>query len=1005
MVCFRDRESFVQLIEKLADGKVDTVFNSEDSNSQETNGTTFLDTGQNGSEPPDKEEKVTPVDTQKSCTEGEVKGGSEIAAEAAKQEAPKVPQEESAQAPAEETLKSVEEPPLKKQKTEEVSDAVEEPVLVVREEGSGNDCQTGNCFRQDSDSVIVGEAIEEEVMFFVGEGSGQDCDTGNPKADEDKPASAEGSVSNHTNANDAHPEGGGVADNCAQPEGKAGGKESLKADVSNDKSAVIGSSVSVSKALPSKGDDPLNLDMLQCGFFFGPGSLQSNKLIPTAHEEKAKVRQDFKVLDLGNEEPVKSNFLQSMGEMVDKLEKPKDEAVFRAPPPPPLSKDFRNKNSVRLSEDLSQDHELVSADQEKRGESKTDSPVTQEDSVSANSADKPEESASQNADHNSRIEPESSDLSSVSDESKISKESCDREISPEVENVQDNKLDESEKPNEVCEFEATPTEYSAVSKDTKETSEKSALPGDAETVEKMEPETESRESSATVSSHAKTEEEQVESTEAENSSSANKPNELPGTEVSSCAEEARDQNEISSEKVESESGESTLLRSKSEDERTGVEIAEPKNQVSSSDESQLNEVKSNIAVEPASTVSDEKLPEKTISQSTEKESLENASDSEPLTSSEQVSTPGSEVLSRTAESLNACEPPAPVKEEDITKVEDAGNEVSKEKSKPALMKHGIVEDVTEVPEKKAKTIEEEQLAAGSDQVKETDDSRDEVVKEEVDSEKGALSVKEEKVENDTEELPKSLDEESVKEEFEKDEKSAVKEETNRTEGVAEKEEAAGKRERAESKDSEGTEEKKKGKKERKEVVARVTRNTRSARKEADEEHKESERPGFTLANFSMEYVEPAPPSNRGRKRKKDEPVVEGESSQEVTRDEEESTDVGGKKPKLRGKRAADKQMRLQVEEQHQGEPSSSDDAEAAEPEVAKEVAPSRPGRGRPRGRGRRSFRGRRPAQHAPAAPVEKGSGEADESTPKAEAPKAKADGESPKPKAKRKSKC
>ncbi|XP_011158160.2 uncharacterized protein LOC105194767 isoform X2 [Solenopsis invicta] len=58
---------------------------------------------------------------------------------------------------------------------DEVSEAIEEPIMMVQGEGSGSDCDAVN--------PIVGEAIEEPMAFFYGEGSGAECDTGNPGDD------------------------------------------------------------------------------------------------------------------------------------------------------------------------------------------------------------------------------------------------------------------------------------------------------------------------------------------------------------------------------------------------------------------------------------------------------------------------------------------------------------------------------------------------------------------------------------------------------------------------------------------------------------------------------------------------------------------------------------------------------------------------------------------------------------------------------------------------------
>ncbi|XP_018350050.1 PREDICTED: uncharacterized protein LOC108753179 isoform X1 [Trachymyrmex septentrionalis] len=58
---------------------------------------------------------------------------------------------------------------------DEVSEAIEEPIMMVQGEGSGSDCDAVN--------PIVGEAIEEPTTFFYGEGSGAECGTGNPGDD------------------------------------------------------------------------------------------------------------------------------------------------------------------------------------------------------------------------------------------------------------------------------------------------------------------------------------------------------------------------------------------------------------------------------------------------------------------------------------------------------------------------------------------------------------------------------------------------------------------------------------------------------------------------------------------------------------------------------------------------------------------------------------------------------------------------------------------------------
>lgn len=56
---------------------------------------------------------------------------------------------------------------------EMVSEAIEEPVMLITGEGNGADCES---------SYFIGEEISEPVMYFFGEGYGFDNDTGNPEA-------------------------------------------------------------------------------------------------------------------------------------------------------------------------------------------------------------------------------------------------------------------------------------------------------------------------------------------------------------------------------------------------------------------------------------------------------------------------------------------------------------------------------------------------------------------------------------------------------------------------------------------------------------------------------------------------------------------------------------------------------------------------------------------------------------------------------------------------------
>lgn len=98
----------------------------------------------------------------------------------------------------------------------EVSEAIEEPMMLVKGEGSGKECETENTnremiqrdvnerlniqmiplkdvdperkcesriFDREEIDIEVSEAIEEPIMIIVGEGSGKECDTGNPGKD------------------------------------------------------------------------------------------------------------------------------------------------------------------------------------------------------------------------------------------------------------------------------------------------------------------------------------------------------------------------------------------------------------------------------------------------------------------------------------------------------------------------------------------------------------------------------------------------------------------------------------------------------------------------------------------------------------------------------------------------------------------------------------------------------------------------------------------------------
>lgn len=68
---------------------------------------------------------------------------------------------------------SIETEKPKGKEEETVGEAIEEPVMVVKGEGNGADCESGYFF---------GEEISEPVMYFYGDGYGIDNDTGNTEA-------------------------------------------------------------------------------------------------------------------------------------------------------------------------------------------------------------------------------------------------------------------------------------------------------------------------------------------------------------------------------------------------------------------------------------------------------------------------------------------------------------------------------------------------------------------------------------------------------------------------------------------------------------------------------------------------------------------------------------------------------------------------------------------------------------------------------------------------------
>ncbi|KAJ9585686.1 hypothetical protein L9F63_002476, partial [Diploptera punctata] len=90
--------------------------------------------------------------------------------------------------------------PILGSKRDIIGEAVEEPLMLIRGEGLGKDCNMGNpVFGSEEESDIeVGEAIEEPVLFIWGEGSGKDCDTGNTSRESENDGTNRNSQSGST---------------------------------------------------------------------------------------------------------------------------------------------------------------------------------------------------------------------------------------------------------------------------------------------------------------------------------------------------------------------------------------------------------------------------------------------------------------------------------------------------------------------------------------------------------------------------------------------------------------------------------------------------------------------------------------------------------------------------------------------------------------------------------------------------------------------------------------
>lgn len=246
---FRDRDTLVSLIDKLSDG--DSKFSSDSAANEDSNslsekpvtdtGQTDTDSKPNLEEDKDKEdeestepkEESNKLEDKEDLSEDESKN-EEVSVNGDEEEQNSKPvlriktiseltggglKRSKSECDNEESQEKVLKIKIKKLNEESVvGDAIEEPVMKVQGEGSGEENE-GACFhnKQDSENIlqdessdrtdeknpvnenpIVEEAIEEDVMYFYGEGNGFECLTGN----EEKGASNETHSNSKVSADD-----------------------------------------------------------------------------------------------------------------------------------------------------------------------------------------------------------------------------------------------------------------------------------------------------------------------------------------------------------------------------------------------------------------------------------------------------------------------------------------------------------------------------------------------------------------------------------------------------------------------------------------------------------------------------------------------------------------------------------------------------------------------------------------------------------------------------------
>lgn len=240
---------------------------------------------------------------------------------------------------------------------EEIGEAIEEPVMIVKGKGSGAECNDGNSFllfndlstervsleapseeslRDDfsEDDCFIGEAIEEPVLIFFGEGAGAECDMGNlhqeeRKTEADKNCEKLAEEDQYKDkAKPCNEKNSSMKDNA--DESGSGSKKPVK----------LWSIDTICNSETSKKKDPEQSkaedveDFAMSGFFFGPSSAQVPKLDeksqPSSTKDKSSKAAEAEKSKINSDSAVKSsapkefNASKSSSFGIDKLLKPSE---------------------------------------------------------------------------------------------------------------------------------------------------------------------------------------------------------------------------------------------------------------------------------------------------------------------------------------------------------------------------------------------------------------------------------------------------------------------------------------------------------------------------------------------------------------------------------------------------------------------------------------------------------------------------------------------------------